>query len=88
MRREPLKFGVIIVLIFALAGEVFLLLSGKRILLGETYVSGHEEFIGLSSYVPKEEAKYECTYFTGRKRVFESLSSNQFDECPFIWTEG
>jgi hypothetical protein len=66
---------------------LYLLVSGNRILLREEY-HPEREASGGSFYVPAEEAKFACTYFTGRKRVPEHLSPHQYDECPFIWTEG
>jgi hypothetical protein len=86
VRREPLKYLLLSVLGLLLVIELWLLLSGNRILLSEEYYLEQEESLGRF-YVPAEEAKFGCTYFTGRKRVFEMLSSYQYDECPFIWTE-
>lgn len=87
MRREPLKYGLFSVLALLALIEAYLLISGNRILLSEEYYPEHEAS-GGSFYVPAEEAKFGCTYFTGRKRVYEDLSSYQYDECPFIWTKG
>ena len=87
MRREPVKYSLLILFGVMLIIDVFLLISGKRVLLNEEYFPGHEAS-GGSFYVPEEEAKFGCTYFTGRKRVFETISSYRYDECPFIWTEG
>jgi hypothetical protein len=88
VRREPLKYGFIFASLAAVTLEGWLLISGDRLLISETYFPEREETSGLSFYVPGSEAKYGCTYFTGRKTVFVELSSYQHDECPFIWTEG
>jgi hypothetical protein len=87
VRREPLKYIFLSSLAFLLLVEVYLLLSGNRILLDEDYYPEREASAG-SIYVPASEAKFGCTYFTGRRQVYEDLSSYEYDECPFIWTEG
>ena len=86
MRREPIKYAFFALIGCLFLAEVYLLISGHRILLSEEYYPEHEASTGMM-YVPAEEAKFGCTYFTGRKRVYESLSSYRYDECPFIWTE-
>ncbi len=86
MRREPLKYLLIAVISIAVIIEVMLLLSGRRVLLNEEYLPELPHIIG-SAIVP-EDPRFECTYFTGRKQVTETLPADQFDECPFIWTEG
>ena len=87
MKREPLKYLLFALIAILVVVEFWLLVSGNRILLSEEEYPAHEAS-GGSFYVPEEEAKFGCTYFTGRKTVHENLSSYQYDECPFIWTEG
>ena len=86
MRREPLKYLLAIALIVVGSIELTLLLSGKRVLIDEQYLPEHPGIIGSAVYA--EDARYECKYFTGRKQVIETLSVDQYDECPFIWSEG
>ena len=87
MRREPLKYAFLTVAAVLLIVEFILLASGFRILLSEEFFPEHEASSG-TFFVPAEEAQFGCTYFTGRKKVYVTLSSYRFDECPFIWTEG
>jgi hypothetical protein len=87
VRREPLKYSFLALFGLLVAVELWLLISGDRILLSEDEYPAHEASAG-SIYVPAEEVKFGCTYFTGRKQVYEDLSSYQYDECPFIWTKG
>ena len=87
MRREPLKYSLFVLVACLVVVEVYLLVSGHRLLLSEEYYPEHAASAG-SFYVPAEEAKFGCTYFTGRKRVFETVSTYQYDECPFLWTIG
>lgn len=87
MRREPLKYGFFFIACLMLALEVWLLVSGDRLLISETYVPEQDEVLGSFS-VAASEAKYRCSYFTGRKKVFVELSSFRYEECPFIWREG
>ena len=86
MRREPLKY--LSIGLFALLGliEIFLLLSGYRVLLHEEYVPELKGALGVF-LPPDHDAYYQCTYFTGRKQVVEELPAVSFDECPFIWTQ-
>lgn len=86
MRREPLKYIFMTFLVAAGLLEISLLLSGSRILFDEKYFPEHPGIIGSAIYA--EDAKFECTYFTGRRLVHEELSAQQYDECPFIWNEG
>ena len=70
------------VTLLLLAMEGFLLLSGYRILIGEEYYPEHDAV----RYIPASEATFGCTYFSGRKSLYETLSSYQYKECPFVWT--
>ena len=86
MRREPLKYIFVAFLGFAAVIEIFLLFSGYRILLDEEYYPERPGIRGSAIYA--EDAKFDCTYFTGRKMVHEELPARQYDECPFLWTRG
>jgi hypothetical protein len=88
VRREPLKYSFFVLITLLAIVECFLLLSGKRILLDESYFPEREAVWGPTVHDFGEPAKFECTYFTGRKRAYEALPASQHDECPFIWTEG
>ena len=77
---------MLLALLVLAALDILLMASGRRILIGEEYVPEHDGSMGGAGYVAPSEAKFECTYFTGRRQVLESLSSYQFDECPFIWS--
>jgi hypothetical protein len=87
MRREPLKYSLFTIIGAMIVIELFLLISGNRVLLDEEYYPEHDTS-GGTFYVEAEEAKFGCTYFTGRRRIYETLSSYQYDECPFVWTQG
>ncbi|QCI92590.1 hypothetical protein [Novosphingobium sp. EMRT-2] len=82
IKRNPITTILFVVAIIA-AFDVALMASGRRLLIGEEYIPETEGF----GYIPPSEAKFECTYFTGRRKVHKSLSANQYDECPLIWSE-
>jgi hypothetical protein len=78
-----------------LAGfETFLLFGGGWVLVGETYlpfveqaqelVAVDEDTGTVSSAPPPPAARWECTYFTGRKMIkLDGFPEAQYYECPF-----
>lgn len=82
------RHTILATLAILVAGDVTLLLSGRRVLIEESYVPASAAVISASFYEPETVPTYSCTYFTGRSRTYESLPAAISDECPFIWSAG
>ena len=88
IKRNPVMTTVISLVVLGILIELSLLLSGRRVLVNETYVPPTEEVIMLDFYQSATGPEFECSYFTGRQIVSVSISADAFDECPFIAVEG
>lgn len=81
-------------LLLALAAvELWLLVTGSRILIEETKVQPGQHYVAgdWGDLAGNTQASLVCRYFTGRSSpkmaVYWYASSNVFgrDSCPFIW---
>ena len=89
MRKTRLV--LIIVVTALLAGEVTLVVSGKRVLISQMKVDPGQRVVveGYGDVGRAEEASLVCRYFTGRRtvsRVFWYSPNNMLgrDECSFL----
>ena len=87
---------IVFILIFAFIlalTEIFLLLTGSKILQDEMIISPGEPFLDektieiFGEYYAKEEKSLICKYFNGRKTVFREYiysptNTGGLDSCP------
>jgi hypothetical protein len=88
------KMLIAIPITIVILGWLFLLISGKRVLISETKVEPGQEYVlpehgNLGS---AQQASLVCKYFTGRSVRISVLwySSNNImgkDQCPFLVQE-
>jgi hypothetical protein len=93
MMRQIVKWALIVGVLFVTA-DLFLLVSGRRVLISERLVRPGENFVvgEWGDLGANENASLVCRYFTGRSTVTRVLwySPNNIlgrDSCPTITSE-